>query len=76
MRFELPIKRMYLPGTKVKSKCPKCSKEQVWDGDTNYLFYPVVGAPEKVYFHCDEGHEEDYAEWFEKIRLSITVEVL
>lgn len=74
MRVELPVKRLYLPGVRVKSKCPKCGKKQVWSGDQDYLSYPTLGAWEEVSFYCDEGHEDDCVEWSEKVKLVLTVE--
>jgi hypothetical protein len=50
---EIDVKRLYLPGIKVKSQCEKCSTLVTMDLADEYMSNPSIGAPEPVYFYCD-----------------------
>lgn len=66
-------KRFYLPGVKVEDECPDCKKTVKWDGDTNYLSYPILGDDAKVDFHfyCGECDKE----WEIGGSISITIKL-
>jgi hypothetical protein len=69
---ELNIKRMYLPGVFIKVACPECGADTEWDGDIQYMSYPVPNTDETVGLYCDAcGHD-----WDVTVRLNLSVEVL
>ena len=55
---ELDIKRFYLPGISIVSRCPKCNKEYSKDfsdtKDGHYLSFPNVNVPMEYFMYCDE----------------------
>lgn len=67
----IEVKRLYFPGLKVFAKCPECGDAAVRDFGDNYLSYPEVGTPIKVYFSCQNRHE-----WIELVMLSVSMEVV
>lgn len=66
--FEIEVKRFYFPYI-ITSCCSKCGDEFEFDGNSDYISYPVVGQPEKIYFYCDDCSHE----WSEEIVLDINV---
>lgn len=66
---EIDVKRFYLEGIKMTSKCPKCGKEAIFDGDSDYLSYPKANEIDTVCFYC--GNCDD--DWLEKIKLKISI---
>ncbi len=64
------VKRFYLIGVQLREKCPTCGEMVEWDGDDQYVSYPVLGKVEKIYMYCD-GCGNDFPK---SIRLSLTVE--
>jgi len=67
----IDVKRFYVPGVVVTADCPACNKTYTQDLSTDYLSYPVIGAPEDVTFWCDNCN----ADWTDKIVLKLSVEV-
>ena len=63
---ELNIKRCYFGGT-LKSKCPQCGEEQLFNGDGDYVSYPSID--DGIDFCCAECDHE----WtpFKIVELSI-----
>lgn len=50
----LDVKRFYLPGCTLTSKCPKCGKTATNDMADTYLSYPSLDEPTEVAFGCDD----------------------
>lgn len=50
--WELEVKRFCVPGTVLKTTCPKCGGAYKVDFDEDYLSYPTVGKPFKERFYC------------------------
>lgn len=69
---EINCKRFYLPGIKVKSECPNCNAEEVWDGNDWYLSYPTPGKPDTVHFYCEDCDEE----WYLDVVLDINLKLV
>lgn len=69
---ELNVKRLYLPGLKLKSKCPNCNAPYERDLGDHHLSYPVVGVPEDLTGYCG-GCEHEWALGSVVLRLSLEV---
>lgn len=69
-RFEVDVKRFYIPVV-VISVCPECTEEVRRNLEDNYLSYPTLGAPTKLYFSCSNEHE-----WQDQVIVNITVEAV
>lgn len=65
-------KRFYLDGVVLYKEC-KCGNIMEKDLESDYLSYPCVGYPEKLYLYCDECDVE-YEEAL-KVTVSINLEV-
>lgn len=75
--FELEVKRFYFPAV-LRANCPVCGKECIKDGSGDYLSYPKVNTPTKVYFYCYsivDGKDVEH-EFKKEIILRITVEAV
>ena len=59
--IEVNIKRFYIP-FEVTTTCPKCGHVNTVDLNNEYLSYPILGEPDKVYFSCYNEDKEDYCE--------------
>lgn len=66
---EIDVKRFYLEGIKIISNCPKCGKEAVFDGDSDYLSYPKANEVDTVCFYCGSCDDD----WLEEIKLKISI---
>lgn len=66
-------KRFYLPGIVLKSTCPTCNLPWVWDGDEQYVSYPVSGEPKVIHASCEQCDEEWEAG---KLVVRVTVEAI
>lgn len=51
---ELDVKRFYIPGVKIESKCPKCGTKYVKDLERDYFFEPSVNQPQDFHFECEK----------------------
>ena len=67
---ELDVKRFYMPGIVLKSKCPKCGASCEIDLSQEYLSYPTVNKPFDHLIYCDECDHE----WEERLILKIKLE--
>ena len=47
----IDVKRFYLPGVEITTKCPKCGEEIKYFGE-DYLSYPIVGEIETLALYC------------------------
>ena len=65
------VKRFYLPGFEETSACPKCGEKSTFDGNSEYIGYPVYNAWKDIDFCCGGCDHE----WVVKIRIRLTVEV-
>ena len=52
--MQLNVKQLYVPGTVVRTTCPKCGREVERDLALDYLQYPKVNEPGAVAMSCDE----------------------
>jgi hypothetical protein len=67
-------KRVYLPGTRIRSACPKCSKPWTMDLGRDYVTqYPENGKPYEVHAYCEKCETEFVAG---KVRYVLTVEAV
>ena len=66
------VKRMHVPYT-VTSTCPQCGVEDTRDFSIDYLSYPVLDKPAKVYFYHDAGDTDHNWEGFVILRLTLEV---
>jgi len=66
-------KRFYLPGLKVEDECPNCKKLHTWDGDHDYISYPIFGDKASVDFHfyCEDCDKN----WDVKGSIGITIKL-
>jgi hypothetical protein len=64
----IDVKRFYLPGVTVEDDCPSCGKIWTWDGDNEYLSYPIMGDKVDLYAACECG-----ANWDIKITLGVKI---
>ena len=72
-QFELDIKRFYMPGTVIRTRCPSCGVDYVKDFDEKYLSYPSVGTPIEIDGYCSECNHE----WLVcKVQLKLSVEIV
>lgn len=69
--FELNVKRFYVPGYVLSSKCPKCKLAQERDLGENYLSYPKTGEPLALCFYCEPCEEN----WEEHVVVRVSVEL-
>jgi len=70
-------KRFYVPGVTIKSICPECGEEVVYDLGDHYLSYPILNTPYKFSFCHDAPTEDDQYndhEWTEEIIVRVTIE--
>lgn len=56
---ELNIKRFYLPGLVITATCPGCSRTLEWNGDIQYLSFPLVNEPFDERMYCEDCEEAD-----------------
>lgn len=66
--YEIGVKRFYIPGTVLKSKCPQCGKKVEKDLGDDYLSYPATNTPIHVSMY-DGEHE-----WTVCIVLRVTID--
>jgi hypothetical protein len=66
--YEIGVKRFYVPGVVLKSKCPQCGKEAEKDLGDDYLSYPATNTP--IYVSMYDGEHE----WTVRIIVRVTVE--
>jgi len=73
MSGEADVKRFYMPGLKIEDECPDCKKTIHWDGERDYISYPVIGGDTSVNFnfYCDACNKN----WNVKGSLSLTVKL-
>lgn len=56
---ELPVKRFYLNDVIFNLKCPNCKTVfEFFNGDHEYLSYPVLGQPNTISGCCSNCNEE------------------
>jgi hypothetical protein len=70
--MDIDVKRFYIPGFTLQSKCPECNKEVIVDLASDYLSYPKANEPDNYDFYCGDCE----AEWTKQILLTIKVEML
>jgi len=51
------VKRFYLPGIVLESNCPRCGILHKKDMGKEYLSYPRISTPTKIYFYCENEYE-------------------
>ena len=75
---EIEVKRFYVNGVSIESKCPKCNHEKIKDFGDDYFSYPVIGEHLDVYFYCEEGDQAPYCdtEWTVKVKLNVEVSLV
>jgi len=77
---ELGIKRFYVPGVVLRSKCPQCGMVDEKDLSDNYISYPQINEPTKVHFYCEhyaDSQSEDEGcghSWTEEVIVRIKIE--
>ncbi len=74
--FDIDVKRFYVPGASLASKCPKCGREHERDFGDRYIMYPKANTPIKINLYC--GDDEDGGcghEWSVMAVLRVTLEV-
>lgn len=69
--FVLDIKRLYLPGTVIRSPCAKCGREATSDLEVDHLSYPPVGELAHM-LYCETCRMS----WIVMIRLVVRVEAV
>jgi hypothetical protein len=70
---ELELKRLYLPGLKLRStRLCKCNNEVELDLEYDYLSYPKLGERNSAIFYCHECEDE----WEEDYTIEITIRPL
>lgn len=70
-RLELGVRRFYMPGVTVRSRCPKCSRAWRRKMSEDYFPYPTAGEPFPLRCYCRDGscgHE-----WNVMLRLDVTL---
>lgn len=74
--IELEVKRFYVPGHVLKTKCPKCGSKYERDFGDEYLSYPTAGVTFSEHLCCyaqkDDGSYCEH-EWEVDLRLDITL---
>ena len=68
------LKRCYVQGAVVKTKCPSCGHEMEVDFGDQYLSHPEVGEEDNVGFFCD-GCEKEWEARGKVISAVVTIEV-
>lgn len=71
-RFEIEVKRFYLPGLDVRVECPNCKRTVEVPGDGHYLSYPPANAPFTHTVWCSDCEHE----WPIKLLLTVKLEVV
>lgn len=72
----LDIKRFYVPGCKITSKCPKCGATVEKDLGQHYLSYPSLDKPTEVDFYCDDDRGGCDNEWTGLVQVSIEIKAV
>lgn len=70
MKGELDVKRFYMPGVKIKCKCPACGAPWEMDMALDYLSYPSAGKPTNASGYCGKCEHE----WPVMVIVRVTVE--
>jgi hypothetical protein len=68
---ELDVKRLFLPGYVIETKCPECGKARELDLRKCYLSYPTSDGVTKLYVCC----EGCYAEFYVPVVLRLSLEL-
>lgn len=62
--FEVPVKRLYLPGT-IRARCPKCGREHEIDLERYHLSFPTAFGVDRETYECrDEDCAQEFAVHF------------
>jgi hypothetical protein len=69
---EIDVKRFYLPGVIVEQACPGCGVKCSNDLADQYLSYPPMNGPTKVYMGCECGEEWTIAA---RVEVRLVVEI-
>lgn len=70
-KADMGVKRLYLHGVKLYTKCPKCKVPTVKNLSEDNFYYPKINQPIESYFYCSSCENE----WNEKIILKVGVEI-
>jgi hypothetical protein len=73
--FEIPVKRLALPGIAIKDDCPHCGKECVRDMADFYMEYPKANSREGIPMYCAEENGGCEREWLVYVKLRIGLEL-
>lgn len=69
------VKRLYLPGYVIKTKCPKCGVAHKIDlGHDSYLSFPQSGARFDIHACCYE--DACMAEFYVPVKLTVSLELV
>lgn len=71
----LDIKRFYVPGCTITSKCPKCGETDEMDLEQDYLSYPSLDKPTEVLFRCASANGCE-TEWTGLVQVSVEIKVV
>lgn len=52
------IKRCYVEGAIIKTKCPNCGNKLETDLSENYLSYPEIGKKTTIWLYCENCDEK------------------
>lgn len=72
----IDVKRFYLSGIAIESKCPKCKESIEFSGDSEYISYPVIGEKETVCLYCNNCNINYLLELELKISISFDKSIL
>lgn len=67
---ELDIKRFYVPGYTITSKCPRCGATAENNLEREYLSYPSLSEPTEVSFGCNDDCDTS---WSGLVQVSVEV---
>jgi len=68
---EIEVKRLYIDGVEIESKCPKCGKIYKCPIGGDHLSYPTLNEPTKHYCYCEDCNTE----WQEYFILEMTAKL-
>ncbi len=72
--LDLEVKRFYVPGCTLKSKCPKCATDYERDCGDEYFSYPPINKPFEETLYCQNNDCEQ--EWDVTLMISLVLAAL